>query len=517
MINEVVQKGMQNYKNITDYQFYTYQLELTRSLEKEFFRYSNFADIQLRMKNGQVFFNLGFELYDEQKIEEALAETEASSNNMHWTYVTTNRGGRIVFCRWINSIENTDRKLGYMLIVVDEKVFANQVYKHVDLGEGSDIFILDKVGTVISSISSQIQRGAPYSNSQVANQVIDNHSSRENHIFTAEIGQNKSLVISSWIPKANWYLVGTIPYRFILSESLEIRQSIILICLLTLLISVAIAWFIYLSIANPMKRLLEYAQGIRRGKLNTTINDQHKDEMGTLSININYMVEQLTDLIKKVKVEQTAKREAELKMLQAQINPHFLFNTLNSLKWTAMLQGNQTLTDGMNSLSKLLENTILNKGENITIEQEIGNLMHYATIQRLRYGDSFVLKTEIDEGLKSCIILKFILQPIVENSIIHATDGEDKQIEIKVRVQIKDELLLIQIKDNGKGFDMNAIRSGEKQYRKLSGIGISNVDERIRLNFGEGYGLTTESIPDEGTTTWIRMPVIRVQEGKSNV
>jgi two-component system sensor histidine kinase YesM len=201
-------------------------------------------------------------------------------------------------------------------------------------------------------------------------------------------------------------------------------------------------------------------------------------------------------------------------MLQAQINPHFLFNTLNSLKWSAMMSGNDAVKQGIESLSELLRNTILVKEELIPLESEIDNLLHYATIQRIRYGDSFKLSFAMsDEELYACLVPKFILQPIVENSILHAGGEDGRRVGIRVEGRKEGTNLKIVIADDGKGFDMNDARARKtSSHAKLSGIGIGNVDERIRLHFGPTYGLATRSAPNEGTETVITLPILTKEE-----
>jgi two-component system sensor histidine kinase YesM len=201
-------------------------------------------------------------------------------------------------------------------------------------------------------------------------------------------------------------------------------------------------------------------------------------------------------------------------MLQAQINPHFLFNTLNSLKWSAMMSGNDAVKQGIESLSELLRNTILVKEELIPLESEIDNLLHYATIQRIRYGDSFKLSFAMsDEELYACLVPKFILQPIVENSILHAGDENGRRVDIRVEGRKEGTKLKIVISDDGKGFDMNDAHARKSSsHSKLSGIGIGNVDERIRIHFGPTYGLETRSAPNEGTRTVITLPILTMEE-----
>jgi two-component system sensor histidine kinase YesM len=214
-----------------------------------------------------------------------------------------------------------------------------------------------------------------------------------------------------------------------------------------------------------------------------------------------------------VESEQQAKRDAELKMLQAQINPHFLFNTLNSLKWSAMMSGNEAVKQGIESLSELLRNTILVKEELVPLEVEIANLLHYATIQRIRYGDSFKLSFVMNDELYACLVPKFILQPIVENSILHAGSEDGRRVGIRVEGFREGADLRIVIADDGKGFDMNDAHARKSMsHAKLSGIGIGNVDERIRIHFGAAYGLVTRSAPNEGTETVITLPILTKED-----
>lgn len=263
--------------------------------------------------------------------------------------------------------------------------------------------------------------------------------------------------------------------------------------------------------------MLQYAKQIRMGQLETKIGKSYPDEMGKLTETIDTMVEQLKHLIYRVESEQQAKRDAELKMLQAQINPHFLFNTLNSLKWSAMMSGNDAVSQGIESLSELLRNTILVKEELIPLEKEIENLLHYATIQRIRYGDSFKLNCSMsDAELYGCFVPKFILQPIVENSILHAGGDDGRRVGIWVDGFREGPYLRIRIVDDGKGFDMDDVQTREASHAKLSGIGIANVDERIRIHFGSDYGLRTRSAPQQGTETVITLPIL-TKEGREHV
>lgn len=172
------------------------------------------------------------------------------------------------------------------------------------------------------------------------------------------------------------------------------------------------------------------------------------------------------------------------------------------------MSGNENVEQGIASLSELLRNTILDTEEMITLEKELDNVLHYAVIQRMRYGDSFKLVCSMnDDQLYRCLVPRFILQPIVENSILHAGSGEGRRVQIVVNGSISDGMLLLKISDDGKGFDMAKVQQRKYSHDKLSGIGMSNVDERIRLHVGKQYGIETWSEPDIGTETLIRLPM----------
>ncbi|HEY4392189.1 MAG TPA: sensor histidine kinase, partial [Paenibacillus sp.] len=266
--------------------------------------------------------------------------------------------------------------------------------------------------------------------------------------------------------------------------------------------------FMSSSIVKPIKKIISFCNQISTGNFSNRIKDDQEDEMGILSYKINMMVDEIEHLMHNQRLDQKRKRELEFQMLQSQINPHFLFNTLNTLRWLAIINHVPVLSNGISSLSELLRSTILDRDEQITIRQEIGNLSNYFEIQKIRYADSFQVEYDIDEELLDCLIPKFILQPVAENAIIHGLSEHSKAIEIKIKVQQKDDLISIEIIDNGKGFDTSVVHDPDTaaNNKKLSGIGITNVDERIKLYYGEHYGLFITSVIGEGTCCKIIIP-----------
>ncbi|WP_411344349.1 sensor histidine kinase [Paenibacillus sp. WLX1005] len=512
IINSTIQDGLSRYDRLTDYDKNQLQTRIRNQLGQQIFSLSNLSSVVILTNGGSSFFDLGYQWYPGDQLATAMSRTTGSPYNAYWSYLRSNRGTPVLaLTRKIYSEDNLNVQLGYLVISFDEKVFARNMYQSVSLGEGSSLYMTNSAGQVVSSSMDNIAPGDTF-HPEIAQQVVTDRRQHNATPFEAKLDGQQALVTSSYIQSADWYLVGLIPRSFIVSELYGLRLNVIWFCLLTLLAAGLVAMWIYVSISSPMRSLLIFAKRVDRGRLDTPIvHYAHPDEMQRLTLTIYSMVGRLQTLIRQVQTEQHAKREMELKMLQAQINPHFLFNTLNSLKWSAMLSGNPSLTEGIGSLSELLRNTILMREEYIPLSREADNVQHYGNIQRIRYGDSFELHIHLQPGTQQCLVPKFILQPIVENSILHGGDGNGR-LHITVNVSMEHDELVIVIADDGCGFDPVIVAAAQEADERLSGIGIGNVHERIVLHYGEAYGLRTDSKLNQGTRTVIRLPIQSKEE-----
>ncbi|WP_411348432.1 sensor histidine kinase [Paenibacillus sp. WLX2291] len=512
IINSTIQDGLSRYDRLTDYDKNQLQTRIRNQLGQQIFSLSNLSSVVILTNGGSSFFDLGYQWYPGDQLATAMSRTTGSPYNAYWSYLRSNRGTPVLaLTRKIYSEDNLNVQLGYLVISFDEKVFARNMYQSVSLGEGSSLYMTNSAGQVVSSSMDNIAPGDTF-HPEIAQQVVTDRRQHNATPFEAKLDGQQALVTSSYIQSADWYLVGLIPRSFIVSELYGLRLNVIWFCLLTLLAAGLVAMWIYVSISSPMRSLLIFAKRVDRGRLDTPIvHYAHPDEMQRLTLTIYSMVGRLQTLIRQVQTEQHAKREMELKMLQAQINPHFLFNTLNSLKWSAMLSGNSSLTEGIGSLSELLRNTILMREEYIPLSREADNVQHYGNIQRIRYGDSFELHIHLQPGTQQCLVPKFILQPIVENSILHGGDGNGR-LHITVNASMEHDELVIVIADDGRGFDPVSVAAAQEADERLSGIGIGNVHERIVLHYGEAYGLRTDSKLNQGTRTVIRLPIQSKEE-----
>jgi len=251
---------------------------------------------------------------------------------------------------------------------------------------------------------------------------------------------------------------------------------------------------------------------VEEGNLEVQIDDQAQDELAAASSNFNQMVVELKELVEDVKENEKQKNDLEFKALQAQINPHFLSNILNTARLLADMQNADNLENFLSSVINLLHLSMNNKEDFITVAKEVEYLKSYLNIQQFRLHNKFEVKFEIEENLMNYKIPRFLLQPVVENSIIHGISGKSGQGLIEIKGFTQNEQVIFTITDDGIGMTEQEIKDllSENKMNKgqFSGIGINNVKERIELYFGREYGIEIESLKGYFTTVKIILPEI---------
>ncbi|MHB8062940.1 MAG: sensor histidine kinase, partial [Ruminiclostridium sp.] len=321
------------------------------------------------------------------------------------------------------------------------------------------------------------------------------------------------LIAFSSLNSAQWFVVSTIPYSYLNSEAKKIRSDILLLSMACFILAVLLSYVFALSISRPLKRLVKAMKEVKKGNLSISISDDSNDEIGEVTGNFNSMLNEIKNLMDSVKNEEKQKRKAEIKTLQAQINPHFLSNTLNTVKWLAGTQKADNIEEIVTSLIQLLHVSMGKGGDFITMREEIEYIKNYVNIQEYRYYDKFKVIFDIEEEILDFKILKFLLQPVVENSIIHGIGPMAGQGIIAIKGFQYDDVLKITVTDNGTGIpneklSVLLVSNQEDKKYNFSGIGINNVRERIQMNFGELYGLQIESVLNLYTTVEVTLPII---------
>ncbi len=278
-----------------------------------------------------------------------------------------------------------------------------------------------------------------------------------------------------------------------------------------LLMLIFLSYFIPLSIIRPIRRLGEVTDQVAKGNLSIRSDVKAGAEVGMLSESLNSMIDKINELLEQVKIEQIQLRKAEFELLQSQINPHFLYNTLDAIIWLAEAGEQKKVVNMVGSLSDFFRAS-LNQGKDIiSLKEELNHVRSYLEIQQVRYQDILQYEINIPKELEQCLIPKITIQPLVENALYHGIKNKRGQGKIIISGSKDSEGAVIRVFDNGIGIKkerLNEIVRGitNKTPTKNEIYGLYNVNERIRLNFGEKYGISIESAYGEGTTATILLP-----------
>lgn len=335
----------------------------------------------------------------------------------------------------------------------------------------------------------------------------------KNYFVKSDNGISK-LFTFSHVKKYNWWIVESLPSDSLFQDKTLIMQTTAGICMISLLITGVIWYFILSSHVRPIKALTKVMNDVEDIHSLKKVEVSGADEVGQLSEKYNYMIDKINELIHNLLEEQIRKKDAEYKALQAQINPHFLYNTLNTIRWMAIIQKNDSIKEVVEVLGRLLKNTFKSPDAHITIQEEIQLVQDYIYIQKLRYNDKFKLVLDIDESCLSYSCLKFMLQPIVENAIFHGIEPKEGQGTILLRLGQAEDHLVFEVEDNGIGISemqlADLLTETNEHSNKHRGIGLSNVNERIQLSYGKAYGIQIDSSQELGfTRVTITIPIIR--------
>jgi two-component system sensor histidine kinase YesM len=324
------------------------------------------------------------------------------------------------------------------------------------------------------------------------------------------------IVIYSPIPYSDgWSLGITIPEEKMYADTNRLIHLIIIFSIILLLVSILISLIFTSSIVKPVRKLQMLMKRVENGDLNIHYDGKGHDEIAQLGYSFNSMVDKIRNLIDKVYLQQKEKRKAELKVLESQINPHFLYNTLDTIQWKAIEHDAYDAADMITALSNLFRISLSKGKEIITFGEEIEHVKSYLFIQQERFKDKLKYSINYDESLNNFKVLKLIIQPIVENAINHGIKTKRENGFINISIEKKENDIYIYVKDNGMGIEegrlkliKSCLKKGGTEYEDI-GYGIFNVNERIQLQFGKNYGVDIDSIYGFGTKATIKIPVIK--------
>jgi two-component system sensor histidine kinase YesM len=368
----------------------------------------------------------------------------------------------------------------------------------------SDFLIVDKNRQIIASSYglSNIDH--------VDEKLFEQVSKEQEGNFISNLDDKKILVTYATVPNTGWKVIHQIPYSQLTQTYDKIFGIVMVSTIIGTCIFLMISFFMVRSLTRPIHMLVRKMTRVVEGNLNAKITASGSAEMVMLGNTFNYMLDHIHLLILRNKEEERAKRKAEFEALQSQINPHFLINTLNVIKLMALISKVDNIRNMTNALMKLVSSSF-NRGSSLnTLSEEIENLKHYLYIMENRFGKKISIIWNIAEETLPLYILKLLLQPIVENCIIHGLDEKDVDGQIWVSASIVEGSLQIEIADNGVGMANEQLEKfiNHNDVNKFSGMGFTNVNRRIKLQYGERFGLTITPNEPEGTKIVLCLPII---------
>lgn len=414
--------------------------------------------------------------------------------------------------RWVVSLSRSveltkDGEIDYGVLLVDMNFSGiEQIFKNITVGNNGYVYLIDREGEIIYHPRQQLIYSNLVSENNVKAATFEDGTTQE--VFKGV----KRLVTVKTVGYTGWKVVAVTPVSDLTTDNYEMKIFFIFILIFAIFLLSFVNMYVSSKIANPIKNLENSVKELEVGLENITIPISGSNELQHLGTAIEAMVNQMQDLMKNIVKEQEAKRKSELNALQAQINPHFLYNTLDSIIW--MIENNkyEAAIIMVTSLARLFRISI-SKGKNtITLKDEIDHVKNYLTIQSMRYKNKFIYEIEAEEEVLNLATIKLIIQPLVENAIYHSMEFMDDDGEIFIKAYKQQGELYIDVSDNGMGMPAEKaeelLKEDYEGKSKGSGIGLKNVNDRIKLYFGEKYGITIFSVLDEGTLIRIYMPAI---------
>ncbi len=412
---------------------------------------------------------------------------------------------------------NSGKPLGSVLIDIDTNAMA-KIWSKLNVHQYQNFIIVDNNKTIIYHTDEN------YISSQFRSNYISRLLKSKTGSITTDVNGSPTLVSFNTSPKTNWTVISIVPVSTLNKSITKLKYVIILSVILSLIFSLLIAIIVSKSIVKPVKVLRRSMKLVESGNFNVEIPVKSKDEIGELSNSFNSMISQINKLIQTVYETGILKREAELNALQSQINPHFLYNTLQTIDILAENEGVDVISSICQSLSRIFRYSINRGKEIVPLSRELEHVRDYIYLQKLRFGDKFEVIFDIDQELLNNKMIKLVLQPLVENSLYHGIERISGKCILKITAKKCGESIKISVIDTGMGMDTSQLEklmktiNEEIVHAEVNGleqrsIGIKNVNARIRLYFGEKYGINIESKLNEGTKITVTVPCIDHNDG----
>lgn len=526
--SDTVQSVLKNYNSFTPMQLYQIKDQLHKTIAKQFLSIHHVSDVMLCTNHFDLINVYGGTnsnyLLDMKKLRGIAHNTDNSNGKAVYSIIydqknqspnyfskekipALDRTG-ILLVKKINSLDD-GVPIGYILIRFEETYFSN-LFSELNFDDNMvSTFMINDHNIIISSIHNQNAMDNPFQNTKLLKK-IKSHPSADSFLF--EYNDANYMCTFSNISNTNMYLVSLVKDTYFTSQTSKIVRIFLIITFISFLFAFICSTLITKSISIPINNLLLSINDVKQGRYNANAPLDFKDELATVQNSFYELAIKLDQSIQEIRCKEKEKRILQFKSLQAQINPHFLSNTLNSIIWLANVQNCPNIVELTSALMNIISQSMGKGSEWTTINQEIELLKNYVTVQSFRYFEKFKVIYQIDSDILDYRIPKFLIQPIVENSIIHGTSGINYIETIIVKGFSYKKYIILSITDNGSGIDatkLNRIYEIKKSKSSFNQVGLNNIDNRIKLYFGKEYGLSISSIENNFTKVELMFPKIK--------
>ncbi|QNK60221.1 sensor histidine kinase [Paenibacillus sp. PAMC21692] len=466
---------------------------------------SQYVEVALADLHGNQYFSYQFDTGEQQAaiIPEAGYDALLNGNEGYYLFLDKSGSrdlwGNAPFFTLFSIVKDNDRKpIGMLRIQVDYQEWFNSAAK--DLSYGQAYLIVNANGQVIAQTKNGMQ-----TNAGLINQLIADHKN-QNSISYRLNNQTNTLMNIRYAPSLDWYVINQFPLDLFLGDLTVMRQQVLVTLYIVIAVFSIVTFLISASITRPLQQLQNRMKIIAKKNLKIQAPEHElHGEIQNLNQSFNKMVQDISELVEQLKMEERQKEAIYSRMLMLQINPHFLLNTLNSIKWIALEQNNDRITQVCISLGKLLETSLNTEIELISLKEELNLLKAYLYIQKYRYDMLFEVIYDTERASEYALVPKLSLQPLVENAIHHGLSHMESGGLILITIYPDNNKLKIEVDDNGRGPSVSQLPG--TRNRGSRGIGLSNLRERYRLLFKEDSEVQLLSL-SPGTRVRITLPLL---------
>ncbi|MCI9632315.1 sensor histidine kinase [Schaedlerella arabinosiphila] len=444
-------------------------------------------------------------LQDGRRLQECFEAAQSGLRGERWLGRGNSlyQGGEAVTLVKAIPMKERDGMRGIVVIEINPEIFRSLLLSNQSLPISQYTFIVDKKGQILCTNRTVQPKWL---------EKIETTFQNGERSFILEWDQETYDVFGQYNGLTGWKTYSVVAVQDIFPQAAQLRGTIAMIVMLAVFAGLVAVTVLSCSITAPIRELSNAMKQVEQENFDIEIQSRRKDEIGHLITSFHYMVGKIRQLICEVYQKKIEQKNAEIRALQAQINPHFLYNTLDSINWMLIERDEQDISDVVISLGEILRYAVGGQNHLVPLGSEARYIESYLFIQKNRLEDRLNYQWELAEDTLDVLVPRLIMQPIVENAVIHGIEPLKKGGVILMKAWIEKEMLLIRVTDNGRGMnqeELEALREKISGTDEIENIGMRNIQRRMELTYGQEQAMEIQSVQGEGTTITLRMKVCR--------